>query len=1015
MKIPWENIWERSSLWSLMLLIILTTFIMGCAYRDGQIPSVQSVSPESVKAGGSAFTLTVTGTQFTGNSVILWNGVARPTVAISSVELRALIPAADIAVAGTAQISVLYPKTESSLELASSGTPIQWIGPSSAQSSPFGQSLTKSLSITASAASFVSIMTASLPPPQISQPYNVTLTASGGNPPYTWGLAAGSASLPPGLTLEGASGVISGLPSVASHYNFAVEVTDTTGQSATQTFSISISAATNPSLSITTTSLSPGRISQPYDVTLAASGGSPPYTWGLATSSGALPPGLMLAATTGDISGTPSVASQYAFAVQVTDSNTPQQTAARTLSMTTLGVSLDQYGGREDINCASITPYFHLEKISSHWWFCDPLGNGFIAMSVGGVVNDSSAFTDCSGNNAVPFLTAKYGDENYNWGWQTLKRMQSWGFNSVGQDSAGQVLPFWTCPSCLWPGHVQPIKMPYIAEIKPAENASINTGGFLTSALKDEITGTNANYTAYRGWAIYDMYDPGLHTVWSAELASDTNPQTVQIRNNDPYLIAVLTDDSDFFAGAGASPDFPTGHTTPNVGFVTLITSPVQTYNQGTALASLRLTYTSPQMVSKTQATNPVTTCSISAPCSLRDYLWQKYGGSISALNTAWGSSYTTFDSTATQVTSEAFATGDGTTTVFTHTLAHAGIDPFSVLFSVAGTPQLGDCPWFHTFIAGSCNNSVNIGTLGSPTANFVNQAASTINYSTGTVTINFVTAPANGAAITVNYQYGGWMQGGTGLMDEDGSHTAWVGTNNYCLEGANPSYPTFFSCVGGGGLNNPVPNANANLGADLDNWVSQFAARYFKTMHDDLKAVSSVPYFGLDVLGGYGTSPFSKFLIGAAPYLDGGWFGQLNQQSSSSNAEWLSRYQYLTQYLGDKPFMNYNNLTSQADSSQSCHPGAIFAQTNYPTQQARGAAWSQMVQALFTTTSFNGDIQDVGADFWTWQDFQSINQGLVSIRDNAYDGHEDVIARVLCSPLCKHPPAEAKRAITAT
>ena len=52
----------------------------------------------------------------------------------------------------------------------------------------------------------------------------------------------------------------------------------------------------------------------------------------------------------------------------------------------------------------------------------------------------------------------------------------------------------------------------------------------------------------------------------------------------------------------------------------------------------------------------------------------------------------------------------------------------------------------------------------------------------------------AAGASITVNYIYGGWMAGGTGLMDEDGSHITWVGTNPFCLEGADPNYPTFFS-----------------------------------------------------------------------------------------------------------------------------------------------------------------------------------------------------------------------------
>src|SRR6185437_12253592 len=114
-------------------------------------------------------------------------------------------------------------------------------------------------------------------------------------------------------------------------------------------------------------------------------------------------------------------------------------------------------------------------------------------------------------------------------------------------------------------------------------------------------------------------------------------------------------------------------------------------------------------------------------------------------------------------------------------------------------------------------------------------QAASFIHYDTGAIQITFVAAPAAGAAITISYISGGWMAGGTGLMDEDGStggtthnSATWVGTNPYCLEGANPSYPTYFACSGAGGDFNAVPNANANLGADLDAWESQHTAEYF-------------------------------------------------------------------------------------------------------------------------------------------------------------------------------------------
>ncbi len=242
-------------------------------------------------------------------------------------------------------------------------------------------------------------------------------------------------------------------------------------------------------------------------------------------------------------------------------------------------------------------------------------------------------------------------------------------------------------------------------------------------------------------------------------------------------------------------------------------------------------------------------------------------------------------------------------------------------------------------------------------------------------------------------------MQGGTGLMDESGANTAWVGTNNFCLEGANPSYPTYFSCVGGGGIHNPVPNANANLGADLDGWISQFAAQYFKTMHTDLKAVSHVPYLGLDTIGSWGVPAFSKFLVGLAPYVDAAFSQGIFQQDFSSTAAYQASFQYQTQYLGDLPFLTFNIHSAQADSSESCGGPPLNPNHDFPTQTQRGQAWSQMAQSLLKMPSFSGTFPVVGLDWWSWQDFQNLNQGLVTLHDNAYDGIESVICTVGCDP----------------
>jgi len=71
------------------------------------LPNITSLNPASATAGGSAFTLTVNGTNFVnGVSTVRWNGSNRATTYVSSTQLTASINAADIATGGTASVTV---------------------------------------------------------------------------------------------------------------------------------------------------------------------------------------------------------------------------------------------------------------------------------------------------------------------------------------------------------------------------------------------------------------------------------------------------------------------------------------------------------------------------------------------------------------------------------------------------------------------------------------------------------------------------------------------------------------------------------------------------------------------------------------------------------------------------------------------------------------------------------------------------------------------------------------------
>ena len=72
-------------------------------------PGITSLSPSSATAGGAAFTLTVNGSNFVNGAVVRWNGSDRTTAFVSATQLTTSIAAADIAAAGTAQVTVFNP------------------------------------------------------------------------------------------------------------------------------------------------------------------------------------------------------------------------------------------------------------------------------------------------------------------------------------------------------------------------------------------------------------------------------------------------------------------------------------------------------------------------------------------------------------------------------------------------------------------------------------------------------------------------------------------------------------------------------------------------------------------------------------------------------------------------------------------------------------------------------------------------------------------------------------------
>lgn len=82
-------------------------------------PTITSLYPSSMPAGGPSFTLTINGTNFVNGSVVTWNGTNRATTYMSVTQLTATILVGDIASPGTANVAVTNPGSGGTSNLVS--------------------------------------------------------------------------------------------------------------------------------------------------------------------------------------------------------------------------------------------------------------------------------------------------------------------------------------------------------------------------------------------------------------------------------------------------------------------------------------------------------------------------------------------------------------------------------------------------------------------------------------------------------------------------------------------------------------------------------------------------------------------------------------------------------------------------------------------------------------------------------------------------------------------------------
>lgn len=242
------------------------------------------------------------------------------------------------------------------------------------------------------------IAPATLPPAGQGIPYTQVLSVTGGTAPFgPWSVVPGS-PLPTWLTLNNATGSLSGTPPSAATFSFAVQITDANGVTASQAYNLVV----NPSgVGINTTSLPAGRYNSPYaPFTPSTTGGTAPFTWSLAQG-GVLPVGMTLDPSSGTISGTPAQAGMWNVPLTVTDSANPPTTQTATLPLT-IGLATAYAGGNNCYMPYPATPLYYPGAVS---W---TLGSSTLPIAGQMTLLQGNVLTGCLNANGTTFISGSY-------------------------------------------------------------------------------------------------------------------------------------------------------------------------------------------------------------------------------------------------------------------------------------------------------------------------------------------------------------------------------------------------------------------------------------------------------------------------------------------------------------------------------------------------------------------------------------------------------------------------------
>jgi len=185
------------------------------------------------------------------------------------------------------------------------------------QANATGANATKDLSLFVLAPLGIQTLVGKTPPSTgltakrlVNQPLATGIRAVGGRAPFTF---SSEGQMPPGITLDTATGNITGTGTTSGRYAFTAIVTDATGTKASVPWNITIL----PLLSFVPNAKPPaaGHIGLRYHWTFRTTGASKTRSF---VMTGKRPPGLTLDNATGTLAGTPTKKGNYRITIRVT-------------------------------------------------------------------------------------------------------------------------------------------------------------------------------------------------------------------------------------------------------------------------------------------------------------------------------------------------------------------------------------------------------------------------------------------------------------------------------------------------------------------------------------------------------------------------------------------------------------------------------------------------------------------------------------------------------------------------